>query len=62
MFLRLSVLPATNRHVFLRMVREVEMSREGLTAGLIINDEGLTLETSVFESFTVANLPYRPCG
>ena len=25
-------------------------------------DEGLTLETSVFESFTVANLPYRPCG
>ena len=26
------------------------------------NDEGLTLETSVFESFTVANLPYRPCG
>ena len=24
-------------------------------------DEGLTLETSVFESFTVANLPYRPC-
>ena len=26
------------------------------------SDEGLTLETSVFESFTVANLPYRPCG
>ena len=25
-------------------------------------DEGLTLETSVFESFTVANLPYRLCG
>ena len=22
------------------------------------SDEGLTLETSVFESFTVANLPY----
>ena len=27
----------------------------------IHSDEGLTLETSVFESFTVANLPYRPC-
>ena len=26
------------------------------------SDEGLTLETSVFESFTVANLPCRPCG
>ena len=26
------------------------------------SDEGLTLETSVFESLTVANLPYRPCG
>ena len=24
--------------------------------------EGLTLEMLVFESFTVANLPYRPCG
>ena len=24
--------------------------------------DSLTLETSVFESFTVANLPYRPCG
>ena len=29
---------------------------------LIHYDEGLTLETSVFESFTVANLPYRACG
>ena len=28
----------------------------------IYSYEGLTLETSVFESFTVANLPYRPCG
>ena len=28
----------------------------------IHSDEGLTLEMSVFESFTVANLPYRPCG
>ena len=28
----------------------------------IHSDEGLTFETSVFESFTVANLPYRPCG
>ena len=28
----------------------------------IHSDEGLTLETSVFKSFTVANLPYRPCG
>ena len=27
-----------------------------------VSDEGLTLETLVFESFTVANLPYRPCG
>ena len=26
------------------------------------SDEGLTLETSVFDSFTVDNLPYRPCG
>ena len=29
---------------------------------VVYSDEGLTLETSVFESFTVANLPYRPCG
>ena len=29
---------------------------------LTLGDERLTLETSVFESFTVANLPYRPCG
>ena len=28
------------------------------TFTLIHSDEGLTLETSVFESFTVANLPY----
>ena len=28
----------------------------------IHSGEGLTLETSVLESFTVANLPYRPCG
>ena len=28
----------------------------------IHSEEGLPLETSVFESFTVANLPYRPCG
>ena len=28
----------------------------------IHSDEGLTLETLVFESFTVANLPYQPCG
>ena len=26
------------------------------------SDEGLTSETSVLESFTVANLPYRHCG
>ena len=25
-------------------------------------DEGLNLETSVLESFMVANLPYQPCG
>ena len=29
---------------------------------VIHSDKGLTLETSVFESFTVANLPYQPCG
>ena len=29
---------------------------------LIHSYEGLTLETSVFESFTVTNLPYRPCS
>ena len=29
---------------------------------VILSDEGLTLETSVFESFTVVNLPYGPCG
>ena len=28
----------------------------------IHSDEGPTLETSVFESFAVANLPYRPRG
>ena len=33
-----------------------------LPPAMIHSDEGLTLETSVFESFTVANLPYRPCG
>ena len=26
------------------------------------SDEGLTHETSFFEPFTVANLPYQPCG
>ena len=30
--------------------------------GGIHSDEGLTLETLVFESFTMANLLYRPCG
>ena len=29
---------------------------------VIHSDQGLTLETSVFECFTVGNLPYRPCG
>ena len=33
-----------------------------LVIGSIHSDEGLTLETSVFESFTLANLPYQPCG
>ena len=28
----------------------------------IHSDEGLKLETSVFEYFTVANLPYCLCG
>ena len=28
----------------------------------IHSDEGLTLTTSVFESFAVTNLHYRPCG
>ena len=38
------------------------MHARACLALLIQSDEGLTLETSVFESFTVANLPYRPCG
>ena len=29
---------------------------------IYIYREVLKLETSVFESFTVANSPYRPCG
>ena len=29
---------------------------------VILSDEGLKLKTSVLESFTVANLPHRPCG
>ena len=29
---------------------------------VIHSDEGLRLETSAFKCFTVANLPYRPCG
>ena len=41
-----------------------EKERESLTyhtiGDLDHSDEGLTIETSVFESFTVANLPYRP--
>ena len=37
-------------------------NRTFLSRSEIHSDEGLTLETSVFESFTVANLPYRPCG
>ena len=57
---------ATTRHVFVRMVGEVETSRDWFRSvfnlSLIHSDEGLTLETSVLESFTVANLPYRPCG
>ena len=28
----------------------------------ILSDEGLNLETSIFESFTVVNLPQRPCS
>ena len=36
--------------------------QETASESWIHSDEGLTLETSVFESFTVANLPYRPCG
>ena len=31
---------------------------EKIQSQTIHSDEGLTLETSVFESFTVANLPY----
>ena len=31
-------------------------------SSVIYTDEGLKVETSVFESCTVANLPYRPCG
>ena len=43
----------------------VSIHNNGLSTSVyysIRSDEGLTLETSVFESFTVANLPYRPWG
>ena len=40
-------------------LRSMKRARQSESEG---EDEGLTLETSVFESFTVANLPYRPCG
>ena len=36
------------------------VSRAGKISPSIHSDEGLTLETSVFEFYTVANLPYRP--
>ena len=44
-------------HVSLEWCQQLTVNR-----GLIHSDEGLTLETLVFEPFTVANLPYRPCG
>ena len=40
----------------------LETRSQLVQADWIHSDEGLTLETSVFESFTVANLPNRPCG
>ena len=43
-----------HRHICVTYLQQV--------LSLIHSDEGLTLKTSVFESFTVANLPYRPCG
>ena len=72
-------LTVVNRHVLLRMVREVEMSRDWFRSVFIVNlniskvfAETTTQSAarfadvyflaSVFESFTVANLPYRPCG
>ena len=49
-----------------RLKKGIYRDRELVVAAIghqmIHSDEGLTLETSVFESFTVANLPYRPCG
>ena len=43
-----------------RLVKK--LPRKSIHCLWIHSDEGLTLETSVFESFTVADLPYRPCG
>ena len=37
-------------------------NKSSYLCGLIHSDEGLKLETSVLQSFTVANLPSRPCG
>ena len=38
------------------------VANQGTALIIVRPDEGPTLETSVFGSFTVANLPYRPCG
>ena len=39
-----------------------ELLYQSIKSEFVHSDEGLKLQTSVFESFTVANLPYRPCG
>ena len=68
--LQLSVLPRWRERpqttmCFLRKVGEVEcrcINSISHYYHLIHSDEGLTLETWVVKSFTVANLPYQPCG
>ena len=57
---------ATNQQSVPQTTQKEENQRIPFTLSFhpdrIHSDVGLTLETSVFESFTVANLPYRPCG
>ena len=52
-----------NLQQFETSIQYTNVTDESLvSSNQIHSDEGLMLETSVFESFTVANLPYRPCG
>ena len=45
-----------------RSIRSLGTVKDSKTDVSIHSDEGLTLETSVFESFMVANFSCRPCG